>query len=109
MDQRFGIALRFKAVPAFFQTCAQLQVIINRAVEDDMDRFVFVRNWLVAAGQVNDAEPSNRQTNAWLNEAAFVIRPAVPQSLRHLLKERPPIRPVLQSDITSNPAHEVPF
>ena len=109
MDERFGITVRFQAVPAFFQACAQLQVIINRAVEDDVDRLVFVRNWLVAAGQVNDAEPPNRQTNAWLSEVAFIIRPAVPQRLRHLLKERPTIRPVLRSDVTSNPAHEVPF
>src|SRR5439155_17997297 len=109
MDKRFGITVCFEPVPAFFQACAQLQIIINRTVEDDMDRFVFVRNWLVAAGQVNDAEPPNRQTNAWLHEIAFVIRPAVPQRLRHLLKERPTIRPVLRSDVTSNPAHEVPF
>jgi hypothetical protein len=88
MDKRFGITVRFKPVPAFFQACAQLQVIINRAVEDDVDRFVFVTNWLVAAGQVNDAEPPNRQTNSWLHEVAFVIRSAVPQRLRRLLKER---------------------
>ena len=55
MDKRFGITVRFKVVPALFQARAQLKIIINRAVEDDLDRFVFVRNWLAAGGEVNDA------------------------------------------------------
>ena len=109
MDERFGVTVRFEAVPAFFQACAQLEVIIDLAVEDDVNRSVFVRDRLVAAGQINDAEPPNRQTNAGLDEVAFVIRPAVPQRLRHLLKKRPTISSVFRSDVTSNPTHEVPF
>jgi hypothetical protein len=48
-----------------------------------MDRFVFVRNWLVAAGQVNDAEPAHSQADVLLYQNAFFIRAAMDDRIAH--------------------------
>ena len=55
MNECFGVALCGQAMTALLQIGAQLEVIVNLAVEDDMDGAVFVGDGLMTAGEIDDA------------------------------------------------------
>ena len=54
VDEHLGVRLRGKAVPPAFQPGAKFAVVVDFAVEDDLNRAVLAAHWLGAAGQVND-------------------------------------------------------
>ena len=99
VNDAFGVALGAELVPRPFQPPPQVAVVVDLAVEDDPNRFVLVSHRLVAAGQVDDREPPKaegdarlgliRRAEAILGEVrSLVIRPPMPQGVRHPLKLR---------------------
>ena len=83
MDDRLAIAGGFEAMPARFQPPAQLAIIVDFAVEDELDRAVFVTKRLIAAGDVDDLEPPHRQTDSPVDEVARAIGTAMRQRIVH--------------------------
>jgi hypothetical protein len=79
MDERLGVAVGAEAVPTCAQLGAQLDIIVNLAIEDDVDRSILVRNRLMAAGQIDNAQPADRETDSGFLEVAFVVRAAMPE------------------------------
>src|ERR1035438_1598715 len=82
---------------ATFQIWSQFLKVVNLAVEDNPDRFVFVKYRLMAAGQIDNAQPPHAQAHASLHENAFVIRTAMYDGLAHLVNRCVVHRPVRSS------------
>ena len=94
VDDGLGVALRAEAMAGGLQPPPQIAVVVDFAVEDDLDRAVFVAHRLAAAGQVDDRQPAMAQGDAGdagqpraEMEAAevesFVVRAAVTENRDH--------------------------
>ena len=72
-----------------FQVTPEFDVVVNLAVENDVDGFILVGDWLVSALDVDDAEPAAGEPRAELRqrEIAGVVRPAVNDGVSHLLED----------------------
>ncbi len=57
MHDRFGVAVGAEDMAARQQLRPQRGVIVDLAVEDDRDRFIFVKNRLLAAFKIDDRQP----------------------------------------------------
>ena len=81
VDERFGVRRRPVAVARPFQLLAELQVVVDLAVEGDPHRPVLVRHRLVAGDQVHDRQPAMRECDRSIRRQvhAFAIRAPVPQ------------------------------
>src|SRR5438552_1213003 len=74
MDDHLGVGIRSKLMALFLQLCSQFSVIVNLAVEDDPHRFFCVRHRLMTAGEIDDRQSPEAQTNRPVDEEAFIIR-----------------------------------
>ncbi len=61
MNDGFGVGMRGEFMPAGFEILAQLGVIVNFAVEHDPELAVFVRERLMAAFEIDDAEAAETE------------------------------------------------
>ena len=86
VDQDLGIAPGPEPVSPGFEVPAQLPVVIDLAIEDDLDRAVLVADRLVASLEINDREAAMDQADAGLRPESLRIRAAmgdgVPQALQ---------------------------
>src|SRR4051795_8412517 len=74
MDDDLGVRVGFEAMSARLQGAAQLEVVIDLAVEYHPYRAIFVVNRLMAAAQIDDAQAPHRQTDTRLAKRAAVVR-----------------------------------
>ena len=58
VDDDLGVARRAESVALDLQLGAELDVVVDLAIEDDPQRAVLVAQWLLARGQVDDREPA---------------------------------------------------
>ena len=74
------------------QAVAQFAVVIQLTVKYDRNVFGFVPDGLMAAGQVDDAQPTNSQSEAgrarFAQEKSFLVRAAVTHGCGHCLHAR---------------------
>ena len=68
---------------ALFQIRAQFAEVVDLSVENDANRLVFVEDRLVTAGQVDDAQAPNAQSDAAFDKDAFIVWTAMNKSLTH--------------------------
>ena len=61
VNENFRIRLRCEAVAAKRQALSQVAIVVKLAVEDHRHVFGFVPDGLMAAGQVDDAQPAHPQ------------------------------------------------
>ena len=59
MQDDFDVAVSAERVPGLEELRAQLAVVVDLAVADDPESFVFVRDGLMAAGEVDDRQPAH--------------------------------------------------
>ena len=83
VDDRLGIALRVEAVPAGDQIATQVVVIVDLAVEHDLNRTVLVADRLLPPGDVDDRQPAHAQRDFRSDEVAAVVRAAVDDGVAH--------------------------
>jgi hypothetical protein len=67
------------------QFISSLDIIKKLAVKNHDDISVFVKNWLLAIGQTDNAQPARSQAQAGSNKKSFLVRPAVEQRPGHTL------------------------
>ena len=67
---------------------AQLAVVVDLAVEDDRESAIGRAHRLVAAAEVDDAEPAVTQPERAVDEAARVVGPAVRDEVAHPVQRR---------------------
>ena len=86
VDQDLGVAARPELVAPRDQLSAQRFVVVDLAVEhDDCTLPSSLRHRLMAARQVDDAEPAHAEADAALDERAPVVGPAVADGVAHPL------------------------
>ena len=58
-------------------------MVVQLAVLHRDNAPVLICEWLVPAGDVDDAEPSSAELNSWLNMSSEVIGAAMANNFRH--------------------------
>ena len=104
VDEHLGVAVRGEAVAGALELRAQLGVVVELAVLDDVNRAVLVRDRLVAGLQVDDREPAGSQSDRPFDEGAVAVRASVKELRAHpreLLRVGRPAR----RDDSADPAH----
>jgi hypothetical protein len=66
-----------------FELFAQLDEVVNLAVEDDLLGAIFVADWLGASLDVDDGQPEMPQANLTVDEATLPVRAAMSQDVSH--------------------------
>jgi hypothetical protein len=95
-------------VPLGFEPFSELLEVVDLAVEDDLDRAIFVADRLVPAGQVDDGQTTMRQTDPRLDPEALGIGPAMGDRIAHRLKHSRIDRTVaIGVEDASNSAHRL--
>jgi hypothetical protein len=85
VDNSFSIRAGDESVPASEQFLAKFRIVINFTIQEHPDGSIFIADRLVAAGDINNAEPPMAQTDSAIHINALVIRTAMTQSSVHLL------------------------
>ena len=93
-------------MPAPVEFSAQCAVIVDLAIEDDLQRAIFVGQRLVAAVNIDDFQPAHRQADIAFDEIAVVVRPAMAQPVVHGRQQFPPDRFPVKMDDAADSAHK---
>src|SRR6266566_5174536 len=83
MRQDFGVRSAAKGVPTRFQVRAQLAIVVDFAVEDHGNAFVFVINRLLASDEIDDRQAPHAEAHAVADYIAFRVRPAMDHAIAH--------------------------
>jgi hypothetical protein len=105
VDENLGVALRRKPVAAALQRGAQLAVVVDLAVLDDLDRAVFVPDRLVAALEVDDREAPDGERDGPVDERAVAVGPPVAKRLAHWRERRRVDCTAVEREESTDPAH----
>ena len=88
MNDGFGIRLGAQPVAATEKVLAQVAVVIDLAVKSDPDGAVLIRDRLVAAGKVNNAQATVSETHRPIHVEAFIVGTTVSQGPGSRLERR---------------------
>ena len=83
MNNRFSIRACAVAMALRFKMPANIGMVVDFAVEDDPDRSVFVREWLLAGAQVDDAQSPMRESGKGVDVQAGFVRTAMLEDVAH--------------------------
>jgi hypothetical protein len=87
MDKNFGVCLRNERVAVRRQIAAQLAIVVNLSVEDNLKGPVSVGERLMPSGrQIQNGEPPVAQQDLRMLVKSFVIRTAVGLRSRYAAK-----------------------
>src|SRR4029077_6069742 len=87
VNDRLGIRVRRKVMAAALQFTPQFGVVVDFAVQHDPEPAILVRNGLMAAGQVDDAESPEPEANAFATIDALVVRAAMDDGFVHAMDD----------------------
>jgi hypothetical protein len=68
---------------ALFQFEAKFREIVNLTVECDPNSLFGIGHWLMPAGQIDNGQSADTETEAVRDEVAFIIRTAMNDRRRH--------------------------
>ncbi len=88
MDDDLGVRACAEDVAERFELASQFRKVVDLAVEDDPHRFLRVRHWLMAAGEVDDRESSESQADRSREVIALVVGSAMCNRACHCLDGR---------------------
>ena len=74
MEQHFGVAVRAEVMPGALELAAQLAVVVDLAVLDDVQGAVLVRDRLVARLEVDDREAPRGEGDVAVAELSEAVR-----------------------------------
>ena len=83
VNDGLGIAVRAVAVAARDELLAQGEMVVNLAIEHDPERAIFIRNRLMSARNIDNAEPSHADAQMAVRIKAFVVGPAMGDDAAH--------------------------
>jgi hypothetical protein len=83
MHNGFGVRARGETVATFYQVVMEIEIIVNFSVQHHPHFAVFIRERLMAPGNIDDAESPEAKSDAGRSVDAFVIRAAMNDGLRH--------------------------
>ena len=88
MNNRFCIAIRVKPMAQLFQFLAELQVVINLAIENDPRRPVLIGDWLLTTLDVDDRQPANAEPYAPIDVESILIGTSMADGFAHAREQR---------------------
>src|SRR6185369_9052477 len=95
VDDGFGVAVRVERVAQLFEFLAQLEIVVDLAVEDDPRAAIRVVNGLLAAFEIDDREAAHREAGGTVNVEAVFVGSAMANGVVHpreqLLVNRLPV------------------
>ena len=74
--------------PPALELLAQLAVVVDLTVLDDVNRSVLVGDRLIAALEIDDGQAPRSKADPVLHERAAAVGPAMQQRLIHLVQRR---------------------
>ena len=77
MDDDFGITACAKDVPKRLQLGDQVNEVVDFTIEYHRNAAIFVEQWLMSGGEVDDGQASVTQTYAWFDMQTAFIWPAM--------------------------------
>src|SRR5581483_11799291 len=83
VDENLRVAVRPEAMAGRLELGAQLLVVVDLAVLDDVDGAVLVRDRLVARLEVDDREPPRGQADGAVDDRALAVRATVDERRVH--------------------------
>src|SRR5271166_6333449 len=83
MNDHLSIRVRAKFMTSTLQLFAQIEKVVDLAVEHHGHAAIFVVDGLGAASEIDDAEPAHSQAHVASRVNAFIIRTAVHEGVRH--------------------------
>lgn len=83
MDEDFGIGVGAEVVAAGFEAGAEFEVVVDFAVEDDLEVAVLVGDGLPAAFEVDDGEAEVAEGGGAFLEVAVAVGAAVEDAVAH--------------------------
>ena len=105
VQQHLGVAFGGEGVSGRDQFLTQRLIVVDLAVEGDDLRTILVVDGLLAAAEVDDAEPSMAERRMLVDVMAFAVRPAMRDHVGHTLEDRAFHVNGHIVDETSNSAH----
>jgi hypothetical protein len=106
MDDCLGVSLCPEYMAAAEQVLAKLLVVVNFAVENNVDAAVLIRQWLVTAAEVNNGEAAKAKANRTVDEISVVVWAAMADCVRHALDEsRRNTSPMIKEKFSADSAH----
>ena len=106
VDEHLGVAVRAEGVAGALELAAQLWVVVELAVLDDVDGAVLVRYRLVAGLEVDDREPAGGEADGPVDEDSVAVGAAVEQPRAHAREPLGVDGPARRDD-SADPAHGV--
>src|SRR5713226_5845297 len=88
VDNNFGVCVGLEDMAGSFELRAKLLEVVNLSVQYYPDRFAFVGARLVAAGQVNNAQPTHPQCDSSAEIMAFIIWASMHDGAAHSCQQR---------------------
>jgi hypothetical protein len=83
MNRHFGIAVRAKPVTARDEVLPQLAIIVDLAIQNHRDGFIFVRDGLMTGVKVNDAQAAYTEGARTIDVISFIVGPTVTNLVTH--------------------------
>jgi hypothetical protein len=83
VNEHLGVAARHEAVAAPFEVPAQVEVVVDLAVEDHLKPAVLIAERLVAARNIDDAEAAVAEPERTIHEVAGAVGAAVRETFSH--------------------------
>ena len=107
VHDQLGVGVGAEDVALGPQLGLALGVVEQLAVEDDCDRAILVEDRLAPVAKADDGEAPIGEAEARADQKAVVVRPAVPQRLRHGLQNGGiGLAPAGKVDNSRNAAHK---
>ena len=104
MHYDFRVGPGPEAVPGQLELSAQLDVVVDLAVEDDDDGAVLVADRLVPGLQVYDGQPLDPEPGAFARKGSALIGPPMNDHVAHALKQFA-INVAIDRHLARYPAH----
>ena len=100
-----GIGMRAVAMPGLFQRRPQRQMVVDFTVEGDPERTGFVAHRLVAASDIDDAQPPLAKMRPGVVIKAKIVQAAMANGLGHAPQDPNATIGGLGRYKSGNPAH----
>src|SRR5712692_4093140 len=87
VNDGLGVTIGAEVMAAFLKFLLKLTIVVDFPVQDDENAPIFVKNGLVAAGQVNDREAAHPKCSSVTHPGSLIVRPTVANDLAHTIDE----------------------
>ena len=110
MNDRFGVAVGVEGVTELFQLLAQLEIVVDLAVENDPGAAIVIVNQLLTTLQVDDREAAHRHSDRAVDVETILVRTAMPEDrVVHPRQQLLVNRVSVVSNDASNATHNYAF